>query len=306
MHILLKRPLEAYMLRVFIIMGLGLALSVTTACNGGGKKRVKLGKTLGKDIDTKNFDPPVVNVLEKAKDDKCLRVDRLLNGLAKLNSQNVIYYVRGRDIGMVSAGTQKQPLNFTTEMDTNGRAVKYLSGTSEKESMQNWIHKITGDLLQKIDNEALYVAAIDDACKTVDIDMAGKKSKWTVTYKSGKRLDIAKNGSVGQIISYMMNNKGVLFINEYRRVKAIDLMGTCGNINPQASYKFSTGVVFGKNLNRLTIDANFSESLLPALEGNEELTNMLSGNSARYEMKVEQYEKILAAVKDSNKNFTCQ
>lgn len=291
------------MKRLFIIMGLGLALNVTIACDGGSKRPVKLNKKGAVD-GRKNLDEDILKLVDKASDRNCFRVDRFFNGLTKLKNKDVVYYVRGRDIGMLKPATQKTPAKFTTELDSSSRAVHYLGTKEQRDFTQAWVHKVKGENFQRIEDIALNFGSMDDACKSVELtNLEGAKSQWTVTFKTAKRLDIQKNGAAGNTISYELTDSGHLLMTQYRRAGSST---SCGAIHASALEKHSSAIILGKKREMVSLEPELVDTLMEVMEGNPELTKFHSSNGSQVEMKLEQYEKILTAVRESKKTPSCQ
>ena len=205
-------------MRLFIIMGLGLTMAVTTACQKGAKHRAHFRLAGQADEKVSARAEAINNALGNGGD--CLKVDRLIKVLTSTESETYLLYTAN--------------LNFV-----------------EKGDKEPLLEILTGGNLLKNSNKSFYLGfqAIDEKCDTVAMNNTGgaKPAVFKVLKTSNKdRLNLQNVNDPNELLSYEYNRRSHLKITHY-------LSGglSCGKGAFQVQKTYI--LAYGEGMNRITV-----------------------------------------------------
>jgi hypothetical protein len=174
-------------MRLFIIMGLGLTMIVTTACQKGGEHRahIRMGGQ-GQEKVSARADA-INNMLGDSG--KCLKVDKLI--AAMMSTPNETYLLYTADLNFIEKG-ESEPL----------------------------LEVLNGENLLKNSNKSFYLSfnAIGDKCETVSMNNtgSGRPAVFKILSTSNKNtLNLQNVNDPTEKISYEYNRRDHLKITHY-------------------------------------------------------------------------------------------
>ncbi len=172
-------------MRLFIIMGLGLTLTVTSACQRDAKRRMSL----------KRPDQAAAGLSERSKainqevgTDNCLRVDKLIHALTSVPSETVLIYTS--NLTMLEQGDDEPLLEVLP----------------------------AGELLKSSRKSGLFgLTYTDDKCATVALTNAGSKPLiYKVMKTTGKDVLALQSADSLEKIVYQFDRRDTLKITVSR------------------------------------------------------------------------------------------
>lgn len=261
-------------MRLFIIMGLGLTMAVTSACQKGGKRREHFRTGTQEKASAR---AAAINSIV-GESAKCLKVDKLIAAL--MGTPNETYLLYTSDLNFIDKGEQNEPL-----------------------------HEIlTGENLLKNSSKSFYLSfnAIDDKCETVAMPDtgSGRPAVFKVLPTSNKnRLNLQNVNDPTERLSYEYNRRNRLKITQY--LSGGSKCGKGGAFEVQKTYVLA----FGEGMNHIVVSRrmmNLFKSVLPA-EASRATFETSRPNVTRVELSYPTYSIMAEAVqKASAKGPICQ
>jgi hypothetical protein len=174
-------------MRLFIIMGLGLTMAVTTACQKGGKHRahIRMGNQAQEKTSAR---ADAINGM-LGDGGKCLKVDKLIAAMMATPNETYLFYTA--DANFIEKG-ENEPL----------------------------LEVLNGKNLLKNSTKSFYLSfnAIDDKCETVSMNNTGsaRPAVFKVLATSNKnRLNLQNVNDPTEKLSYEYNRRNRLKITHY-------------------------------------------------------------------------------------------
>lgn len=260
-------------MRLLMIIGLGMTLAVTSACQKSGKRRAKF-KTGAQSEEKPSARAEAINQMV-GDQGKCLKVDKLIAALMTTPDETYLLYTSD-------------------------------SNFFEKGSQEPLLEILTGRNLLKDSDRAYYLSlnAIDDKCEKVSLPNNGTNRPGVYVVINGtnkNKLVLQNTADANEIITYDYNRKNNLTIT----VQTASSL-TCGGKLP---LKRTWTLAFAEGLERMNVSKDmmnlFSKNIqLPTEAHRATFTGKV--NQTRVHLSYPSFLKMAEAVKAATKeNAIC-
>jgi len=260
--------MEVRMWRLFIIIGLGGAMLVTSACDDSAKGRTPLKKA--RDGGNTKASERTKGINKAAGEKGCLRIDNLLKAIISQKNETVLIYTSDLDLGLVTGNSDQREMSFESQVDDKARAHAFL-----KDPVEPLVEAVASQDLQSSTKAFLFSpASMDDECKTVTFANIVRK-QFAVVKKSKDSLWLQNREDTSELIHYNYNRKDKLFITHYTPNVTL----VCGK-TPRM-LKRTYVLAREEGLNHLEVDRKFAEMIAKNITPPLELAAALSKGSSR-------------------------
>lgn len=254
-------------MRLFIIMGLGLTMAVTTACQKGGAHRahIRMGAQAQEKVSARA--DAINNMLGDSG--KCLKVDKLIAAMMATPNETYLFYTA--DLNFIEKG-DNEPL----------------------------LEVLNGDNLLKNSTKSFYLSfnAIDDKCETVSMNNtgSGRPAVYKVLSSSNKnKLDLQNVNDPTEKLSYEYNRRDHLKITQY--LSGGISCGRGGAFEVRKTYVLA----YGEGMNHITVSREmmnmFDRKIQLPTEGRRAAFETTRPNMTRVELSYPTYSVIAERVR---------
>lgn len=260
-------------MRLFMIIGLGMTLAVTSACQKSGKHRAKFKTGTQAEEKASARAEAINNMIGDSS--KCLRVDKLIAAMMTTPDETYMLYTS----------------------DTN---------VIEKADQEPFLEILTGKNLIDGSTRAFYLKleGLDDKCETVSLPNTGgpRAAVFKVLKTSNKnKLNLQNANDPEDLISYEYNRKNHLKITTFTSSLA------CGKkIRVQRTWTLA----YGEGLERLNVSREmmnlFDRNIQLPTEARRATFDTGKTNQTRVHLSYPTYSIIAGSVKEASKqNALC-